>query len=195
VTSDEQPRTDPDLPSSGPARRWLPALLLAATATAIALFGLWHEPDYTLGLFGADYVHATRVKAYLTSVVLALAALQLLLALWIYTRLPRLGPAPRWAHVAHRTNGYLTVVVSAPIAVHCLLAYGFQTDSPRLALHSVAGTLLYGLFVAKVCVVRDRSQPAWVLPVLGTGLLVTIGLLWVTAALWVFNGYHLPLLD
>jgi hypothetical protein len=183
-----------DVPTRAPGRRLLPVVALALTATALAVFGRWHEADTSLGLLGRDYVEATRLKAQLTSVVLGMAGLQLALALWIYQRLPGAGSAPRWARLLHRANGYLTIAVSAPIAVHCLLAYGFQTSSSRLAVHSVAGCLFYGLFVAKVCVVRSSAQPPWALPALGTLVIVTIAVLWYSAALWVFNDYQVPLL-
>jgi hypothetical protein len=169
-------------------------VLAIAVGLAVAAFGTVHDPDYATGLLGRDYVDATRLKAWLTTGVAALALLQLVLALWIYGRLPRVGTAPRWAHVTHRLNGAATVALTLPIAWHCLTAYGFQTDSPRVAVHSVAGCAFYAVFVAKVCLVHDRRQPGWALPLAGTLLLLVIGVLWYSAALWVFNGYHVPLL-
>jgi hypothetical protein len=57
-----------------------------------------------------------------------------------------------------------------------------------VAVHSIAGCLLYGAFVAKVLVVRSRRLPGWALPAAGGALVVVIALLWYTAALWVFTG-------
>lgn len=178
-----------------PRRRGLlPLVLLVLVTSGVFAFGRLHAPDYTFGLLGQDYAAATRLKARLATVALVLAGVQLLLALWIYRRLPGAGVAPRWAHRAHRLNGFLVIGVTVPVAVHCLIAYGAQLDSPRVALHSVAGCLFYGVFVAKVCLVRDRRQPARLLPIAGSLLLLLIGLLWYSAALWVFNGYEVPLL-
>ena len=176
------------------AVRLAPYLLAPAVAGAIAVFGVAHEPDYTAGLLGRSYVDATQLKAWLTTGVAVLALVQLGLALWIYGRLPRAGSAPRWAHGGHRLNGVATVALTLPVAVHCLTAYGFQTDSPRVLVHSVAGVAFYGVFVGKVCLVHDRRQPTWALPVAGALLVVVIGMLWYSAALWVFNDYHVPLL-
>jgi hypothetical protein len=175
-------------------RGLLPLLLLVLVSSSLFAFDQVHAPDYTFGLLGQEYAAATRLKARLATVALMLAGVQLVLALWIYNRLPGAGTAPRWAHVTHRLNGALTIAVTLPIAVHCLLAYGVQLDSPRLAVHSVAGCLFYGVFAAKVCLVRDRRQPARLLPLAGTLLLGLIALLWYSAALWVFNGYQVPFL-
>ena len=176
------------------ALRLAPYVLAPAVAGAVAVFGTVHDPDYTAGILGRTYVDATRLKAWLTTGVAVLALCQLVLALWFYGRLPRAGTAPHWAHVAHRLNGTATVLLTLPIAVHCLTAYGFQTDSPRVLVHSVAGCAFYGVFAGKVCLVHDRKQPGWALPVAGGLLLVAIGVLWYSAALWVFHGYHVPLL-
>jgi hypothetical protein len=171
-----------------------PALAIAVGA-ALAVFGTVHDPDYATGLLGRDYVDATRLKAWLTTAVAAMAVVQLVLALWVYGRLPRAGSAPRWAHVTHRLNGAATVAVTLPVAWHCLTAYGFQTGSSRVLVHSVAGCAFYAVFVAKVCLVHDRRQPGWALPLAGALLLLVIGVLWYSAALWVFNDYHVPLLS
>jgi hypothetical protein len=177
-------------------RAYLVAPALAvAVGVGLAVFGTVHDPDYTTGLLGRDYADATRLKAWLTTVVAGLALVQLVLALWIYGRLPRAGTAPRWAHVTHRVNGAAVVALTLPIAWHCLTAYGFQTGSSRVLVHSLAGCAFYAVFVAKVCLVHDRRAPMWRLPVAGTLLLLVIAALWYSAALWVFNGYHVPLLS
>jgi hypothetical protein len=47
-------------------------------------------------------------------------------------------------------------------------------------------------FVAKVLLVHTRRLPAWVLPVAGGLLAVTVAVLWYSSALWYYNGYQLP---
>lgn len=175
-------------------RRYLPLVAALLVGGAVYAFGQWHTPDYTFGLLGRQYFEATRLKAWILTGVVGLAAGQLLLALWIYGRLPRVRPAPRWVGRAHRGEGYLLFAATVPVAVHCLLAYGFVGVTPRTLVHSVAGCAFYGAFAAKVMVVRDRAQPAWVLPVLGSILLTVIAVLWYSAALWAFNGYQVPFL-
>lgn len=177
-----------------PLRRVLPLLVAAAVATTVYGFGVWHSADYTAGFLGRQYFDATRLKAWITTGVLALAVGQLLLALWIYGRLPGVGPAPRWVGWVHRLEGYALVTATLPVAVHCLVAYGFVSATPRTLVHSLAGCAFYGAFAAKVLVVRDHRQPGWVLPLLGSAVLTTIAVLWYSAALWVFHGYQVPFL-
>ena len=64
---------------------------------------------------------------------------------------------------------------------------GFQTPDLRIAVHSLVGTFFYGVFAAKVLVVRDRSLPGWALPTAGLTLASMVGLLWLTSSLWYFT--------
>ena len=50
----------------------------------------------------------------------------------------------------------------------------------------------YGVFVAKMLVVRNRRMPGWVLPAAGGVLVVVVAVLWYSSALWFFNGSRLP---
>jgi len=113
--------TEPDVHRPGTARWRLAGIGLLAAGVAAALYvaGRLHQPDYTFSLFGANPVP---LKSLLATIALALAGLQVLLALWMYRRLPLPGPPRR-----------------VPVAVHCLIAYGVQLTSARVAIHSVAG--------------------------------------------------------
>ncbi len=128
----------------------------------------------------------------LATTALGLAALQVLLALWIYRKLPLAGSPPRPVRLAHRVIGLGLFALTVPIAVHCLLAYGVQLTSLRVTVHSIAGCFFYGAFVAKVLLVQSRRLPGWVLPVAGGTLAVVVGVLWYTSALWYYNGFQLP---
>ena len=79
-----------------------------------------------------------------------------------------------------------------PVAVHCLLAYGVQLTGARVAIHSVAGCFFYGASAATVLIVCSGRFPRWSLPLAGGGLIVLVTVLWYTAALWYYNGFHLP---
>jgi hypothetical protein len=57
----------------------------------------------------------------------------------------------------------------------------------RVAVHSLVGTFFYGMFVAKVLVVRDRTLPSWALPTAGLTLASMLGVLWATSSLWYFT--------
>ena len=169
---------------------------LFAVGVAVALYvaGRLNTPNYTVSLFGRAGLDAVALKSTLSSIALGLAALQVLLALWIYRKLPLAGSPPRPVRLTHRVIGFGLFALTVPIAVHCLLAYGVQLTSLRVGVHSLAGCFLYGAFVAKVLLVQSRRLPGWVLPVTGGILAVVIGVLWYTSALWYYNGFHLPAL-
>ena len=163
-------------------------LLAAGVSVALYAAGRLHQPDYAFSLFGFSPVPA---KSLLATIALALAAVQVLLALWIYRKLPLPGP-PRRVSLAHRLTGAVIFAVTVPVAVHCLIAYGVQLTSVRVAVHSVAGCFFYGAFAAKVLAVHSRRLPGWVLPLAGGTLAIVLGVLWYTSALWYYNVYSLP---
>ena len=130
-------------------------------------------------------------KSLLATIVLGLAVLQVLLALWMYHKLPLAGRPPRPVPVTHRVTGLVLFALTVPIATHCLIAYGVQLTSVRVAVHSLAGCFFYGAFTAKVLFVHSRRLPGWTLPTADGALVVTVGVLWYTSALWYYNGYQL----
>lgn len=163
--------------------------LAAGVTAAIYLAGRLLQPDYTFSLFGADPIPG---KSALATATLALAGLQVLLALWLYRRLPLAAAAPRPVRPAHRITGAVLFVLTVPVALHCLIAYGVQLTSLRVAIHSLAGCFFYGAFAAKVLAVHSRRLSGWLLPLAGGTLAVVMGVLWYTSALWYYNGYQLP---
>ena len=91
----------------------------------------------------------------------------MLLALWMYRKLPLVGDPPRPVPVTRRVTGFALVALTVPVAVHCLITYGVQLTSPRVAVHSIAGCFFHGAFTAKVLLVRSRRLPGWALPATG----------------------------
>jgi hypothetical protein len=167
-------------------------LLAAGVAGALYVAGRLHTPNYTFSLFGRAGLDALILKSTLASIALGVAALQVLLALWIYRKLPLAAGPPRPVRLAHRIVGFALFALTVPIALHCLIAYGVQLNSLRVAVHSLAGCFFYGAFVAKVLLVQSRRLPGWALPVAGGTLAAVIGVLWYTSALWYYNSYQLP---
>ena len=183
--------TAPRAPRAG-AARWRLAgigLLGLGVAAAIYIAGRLHQPDYSFSMFGADPVPP---KSLLATIVLGLAVLQVLLALWMYRKLPLAGRPPRPVSVTHRVTGLVLFALTVPIALHCLIAYGVQLTNVRVAVHSIAGCFFYGAFTAKVLLVHSRRLPGWTLPAAGGTLAVIVGVLWYSSALWYYNGYQLP---
>ena len=178
------------------ARLLLPAGLALAIAAGLYAFGTQHVPDYSgTALFGRTAADTLSLKSWLATGLLALASLQLGLALWIYGKLPGIDAAgPRTANL-HRALGIMALLVTLPIAYHCAFAYGVQTNiDARVAVHSLAGCFFYGAVAAKLFTVRARGLPGWALPLAGGTLVVLVAVLWYSSALWYFNDYSLPLL-
>lgn len=180
--------------AGGPvAGRLALAVVLAAVVTAVLVIaGRVHQPDYAASIFGQAGTGALVVKAWLSSIALALAAGQVLLALWLYRKLPGLPAPGRWVGRAHRLTGVILIAITLPVAVHCLIAYGVQLTSLRVAVHSVAGCFFYGAFTAKVLLAHSRRLPGWALPAAGGTLAIIVGVLWYSSALWYYNGFQLP---
>jgi Family of unknown function (DUF6529) len=183
--------TAPDARRSSGAGWRLAGIGLLALGVSVALYvaGRLHQPDYTFSLFGADPIPA---KSLLATIALALAGVQVLLALWMYRKLPLVGAPPRPVPLTHRVNGAVIFALTVPVAIHCLIVYGVQLTSPRVAIHSIAGCFFYGAFAAKVLAVHSRRLPGWVLPLAGGTLAIVLGVLWYTSALWYYNGFQLP---
>jgi Family of unknown function (DUF6529) len=168
------------------------ALLSAGVVVALYVAGRVHTVNPEFSLFGRQYLAAVSLKAVLATVALGVALVQVLLALWMYRKLPLAGRPARAVRPAHRVLGFGLFALTIPIALHCLIAYGVQLTSVRVAVHSLAGCFLYGAFLAKVLLVHTRRLPRWVLPVAGGILAVTVAVLWYSSALWYYNGYQLP---
>jgi hypothetical protein len=121
--------------------------------------------------------NVTEVKVMLASVVLALAAYQVLLAAVAYgrIRLPFLTAAS--ASWTHRASGDAIVVVAVIVATMCIGYSGFEGGA-----HAVVATVLLGVLATKVFVVRAGGRLGRLLPVLGVSVLLLFGITWLTSA-------------
>jgi hypothetical protein len=160
----------------------------AGVAVALGVYGRAHTPDFeslpSFGFTGPGYF-----KSWMASLVLVLACVQVLSALWLYGRLPGVRRAPRWLGTAHRANGALVFLLSLPVAFYCLYGLGFAPEPfvLRRVVHSVVGCLFYGAFAAKILLVHQRRLPGWALPLAGGTLFTAIVVLWWTGTVWFFG--------
>ncbi|WP_042424759.1 DUF6529 family protein [Streptacidiphilus anmyonensis] len=166
--------------------------LALAVALAPFLVGRAITPDYASGLFGQHLTDAVRLKARLATAILGLAMVQLLLALWMYRRLPRVRTVPKAVPRAHRLIGALVFLGTIPITVHCIQTYGVELTPVRAVVHSLSACFFYGAFAAKVVFVRSRLRVGWLLPLAGGLLVVAVVVIWYTSALWFFNDFQMP---
>jgi hypothetical protein len=86
----------------------------------------------------------------------------------------------------HRWSGRLAILCTIP--VFFLSSARLQTPDVRVAIHSIAGTLVYGMFVAKMLVIRENGLSAASAgirtgsAVAGGALATTLLVLWMTRA-------------
>jgi Family of unknown function (DUF6529) len=127
-------------------------------------------------------------KAWLATIAVVLALVQIATAARIYGRLSGvIAASPGTVVRVHRWSGRLAILFTLPIVFHCVFILGFQTSDARVLLHSLIGTFFYGVFAAKMVIVKDRGFPAWLLPIAGGTLFTMLGVLWATSSYWYFT--------
>jgi hypothetical protein len=127
-------------------------------------------------------------KAWLASGAAGLAIVQVLTASRMWGKLTRVVPLSfATAKRVHQWSGRLAVLLTIPVFFHCVTMLGFKAPDARVAVHSIAGSFVYGVLSAKLLVIRWKRYPHWVLPVLGGSLAVVLTTLWLTSALWYFT--------
>jgi uncharacterized protein DUF6529 len=138
-------------------------------------------------LMTAVFSSTIAAKAWLATAAIVLALVQVTTASRMYGKLGFLRFGGSWVPPVHRWSGRLAFICTLPVFFHCVTILGFQTPDTRVAVHALAGSFVYGVFVAKVLIVRDRGLPAWALPAAGITLASVLALVWVTSSLWYFT--------
>ena len=175
----------PEAPLAEPSGTKIgPVVIAFAIGTAVSIglgvYGRLHTPSgHAVNVAG--FSTGAAAKAFLASIVMALAIVQTITALGIFGRIPLSGP---WVGVVHRWSGRLAVLISVPVAVHCLYALGFQAYDGRVIAHSLFGCFFYGAFVFKMLILTRDDSPAWALPLAGGLVLSGITALWTTGVLY-----------
>jgi hypothetical protein len=195
----------PDTSLDPPARsiRGLPSAVIpllagAAVSVALGIYGRAHDPTGRT-LYTFFFSDTSRLKAWLSTGVLALAVTQPFTGRWLSrsrqapagTSAPAARPAPVWLGDLHRLIGTTAFALSLPVAYHCLWALGYQSPNTRVAVHSLVGCAFYGAFAAKIITVRRPDQPAWAAPLVGALTLSLVVVVWWTSAFWFFDNVTL----
>ncbi|WP_433158736.1 DUF6529 family protein [Kribbella sp. CA-247076] len=176
-------------PVRAAGRAVIPLSVGAAVAVALGVYGRLHEPTgVAVNLAGFSSPQA--VKAWLTTVALVLAVVQLVSALALFGQLGPLA-GRRWIGPVHRWSGRAAVAVTLPVVAHCLYALGFQYDEPRVLVHSLLGCFFYGAFAAKMLTLSRNDLPRWLLPAVGGAVFTGLVCLWLTSSLWFFTTFGL----
>ena len=175
------------------ARGGFAVAILAGAAVAVCL-GVYARAHHAAGrpVFTLGFSGVLQMKAWLATIVLVLALVQLGTALVMWGRLPISARGPGLSFV-HRWSGSIAFVVSLPVAFHCIWSLGFATGSVRVVAHGVAGCAFYGAYTAKMVGLRLRGLPGWAIPVLGGTTLALVVVLWLSASLWFFTRSGVPL--
>jgi hypothetical protein len=80
-------------------------------------------------------------------------------------------------------------LVAVPVAVHCLYALGYQTYEPRVLWHSFLDCFFFGVFSAKMLLLRSERLPGRLLPIVGGLVFTALTVVWLTSALWFFRTF------
>jgi hypothetical protein len=176
---------DPVRPDTWGRLLVVPALAGCLVALTLGIYGRLHSPTgVAVDIVG--FSSPATVKAWLATVAVFFAVIQVGSALVMYGKVPRVR-APRWIGGLHRWSGRIAFIFTVPVAVHCLYALGFQTYSTRVLVHSVAGCLFFGTFTVKMLALTRRGLPGWVLPLAGGLVFALLVLIWFTSAFWFFS--------
>jgi Family of unknown function (DUF6529) len=165
----------------------VPALAGCAVSLALGIFGHLHNPT-RVAVDVIGFSGPLSAKTWLSTVATLLAVVQLVSAMVMYGKLPRIA-APSWIGGLHRWAGRVAFLTAVPVAMHCLYALGYQTYSTRVMIHSFLGCLFFGVFTVKMLSLTRKDAPGWVLPVLGGVLFTTMVGLWFTSAYWFFTTF------
>ena len=168
-----------------PVRLLVAFLAGAAVAVLLGVYDRTHAG--TRKTYPLFFTGQFQLKAWFASVAALLALVQVLTALRIYGKVKVPKRSPVWLGDAHRLSGTLAFLFTLPVAYHCLWSLGDRDlGDTRVVAHAVLGCTFYGVFVAKMLVVRDRKSPGWALPVRGGLAFAALVLIWVTSAYWFF---------
>jgi hypothetical protein len=170
-----------------------PLLVSFGTAFVIGLVASRTEMEpYETPFFHLFFSDILHMKAWLTTTAFLLGVCQVLTAANIYGTL-RLWPKGKLNSLLHRWSGRAAVLLTLPSAYHCIFKLGFGTYDLRALIHSLLGTFFYGVFFAKVLIIRTEGYPGWVLPLAGGFLFTILTALWLTSAYWFFSIFGLGL--
>ena len=172
---------------SAPAAATVVAPLAIGVTVAVALgvYGSIHDPTgRSFAVLGFESVSAW--KSGLASAVVVLFVAQLGLALRFNDAATEDHPVPSWAMDTRRILGTLSFGLSLPVVFHCLWALGFRSDDTRLLVHSLAGCVAYGVYVANVTGDQQQRGP-WGSAQLGAALGIALMAAWWSSAAFHFS--------
>lgn len=125
--------------------------------------------------------HLLLWKVVVTSVVLALAGLQLAVAARFWGRPSLIAVSPGAAVRIHRTSGRVALTLGVIVALTCIAGPAGPLSPTRVALHSIFGILVFAILAAKFLVLKVLRSGGNTLPFIGSALFITFGVIWATS--------------
>jgi hypothetical protein len=177
----------PTRAASSTAKLVVPCVIGALVALTLGIYGRLHSPT-GIAVNIAGFTSPGYVKSWLATGATVLAIVQVVSALVMYGKVPRVT-APSWIGTLHRWSGRIAFLLAVPVAIHCLYALGFQNYSTRVLLHSIFGCLFFGAFTVKMLILPKKGLPGWVLPFWGAVVFTALVLIWLTSAYWFFSTF------
>ncbi|MCU1448104.1 MAG: hypothetical protein JWP02_274 [Acidimicrobiales bacterium] len=120
-------------------------------------------------------------KVVITSIVFALAGLQVAMAARFWGRPILVSLSPGTAVRVHRMSGRLALTLGVLVALTCIVGPAGPLSPTRVALHSVFGILVFTVLTAKFLVIKVLRQGDSALPLIGSVLFLAFGAIWATS--------------
>lgn len=127
------------------------------------------------------------VKSFLTTVVLVLAAGQVISGARLRGYLKRLSLPAGSLRTWHRLGGDAALLLTVTIAVVCVTQASFSAYSLRVPLHAGLGTLAAVVMLAKVIIARRFRRYLRYAVILGTIAALSVLGCFAASALWYFR--------
>jgi hypothetical protein len=124
--------------------------------------------------------HLLLWKVVLTSIVFALAGLQVVMAAGFWGHPVLAGVNPGTAVRVHRMSGRLALTLGVLVALTCIVGPAGPLSPTRVALHSFFGILVFTVLAVKFLLIKVLRQGDSVLPLIGSLLFLTFGAIWAT---------------
>src|SRR5687767_11030819 len=114
-------------------------------------------------------------KVIATTIVFALGGLQVIMAARFYqvTTVPPISG--KSAAAVHRTSGRIAVLLAVIVAISCIAGPAGPTTPTRALLHSIFGTLVFAVLIAKFLILRVLKKGDKALPFVGITLFLVFG--------------------
>jgi len=125
--------------------------------------------------------HLLLWKVLVTSVVVALAGLQVAVAARFWGRPSLIAVSPGTAVRIHRTSGRIALTLGVIVALTCIAGPAGPLSPTRVALHSIFGILVFAILTAKFLVLKVLRSGGSALPFIGSALFITFGAIWATS--------------